>query len=1056
MTRCSLLVAAVSGLMLAWGAGAGRVAAQPCTADPATDWRTTIETSDTFMRHGTSVDEPRWVKFTIMLCDPGTVYFQNSWTRTFHYDFASARLRPFQGMSRAQFDAVTLHASGQQAVLGAVLAPGFGSFFESIGINEIAIQLVRQDAYPREQVRDWFNLVKSRISNPGNLPVLYFPTFEQQPSAQAERQWLSAQGIEVSGPERWIRQNACYAQGWAVGTLRFVPGAQVGAAYRAGTLRPADILLTDGVPSEVPPVAGIVSLAPATPNSHVALLSQTWGIPFVYLADTDGDRAEQLVGLPVIVRSYARQGICRADITDASRLPPGVVSELLAMKAIEPLDYDPVVLRGAYLSGVDGLGPADTARVGGKAANYGVLRRAIPAHVRPGAAVGFDLWAEYLAQPMLGGLTLRQTIDNRLAAFTAWPPADPAALATALGEVRNLFTSTSTTRFTPAQESALLAGLRSAAYGFNPDVKLRFRSSTNVEDTAVFTGAGLYDSFSGCLRDDIDGDAVGPSACDPAENSERGVLRAIRRVFASFYNDNAYQARRRLGVIESEVGMAMLVHHSFPDPTELANGVAVFTFSPGPFTSHEIDIVTQAGATSVTNPEDGSTPEQVRVFTSGSHIYPELVRSSSRVILGQTVMTYPSDYELLTTLMTTVANRFVSEQIVPAGQRFALDFEFKKTTAAGVAGGIEIKQVRRLPLPSNAPTVTPMLISRPVRWCLFQGETADVFSNHRAKIDWLISTDSVRLTDGALASGFLADLTGRLIAPDAGIGGCRIGTIAGRPGTFPGSAWSYDAPARTVSQRWRIDGVPNPRTHTLTIEAVPSAVSAAESPVVYLDDFGFGNRHLISLRTDFDQPVPIVDWQGQIVQTTMQTVALCPCPQASTLRVDREIVDPADGVTIATSFNWVPGGAAAGYTFDLASWNQTTITGLTPRPIVLRSSWSQTYRPGHHNFTESFIFDPRLEPGISPAVLQALSQRSIAYLLVPDFGGLDGDVRLMSDACLPCPADWDASGALGVQDIFVFLAAWFGGDPRADWDGDHAVAVQDLFEFLGAFFSGCP
>ena len=205
MPRCSALAAivlraAVMLSILAWGAP--RAAGRACTADPATDWRTNIEAFDSFMRYGGSSDEPRWVKFTILLCDPTTVYFQNSWTQAFHYDFAHTRLQPFQSMTRAQFDEVTLHSAGQQAVLGAVLAPGFGLFGETNPTNEIAIQLVRQDAYTREQVRDWFNLVKSKINNPTGAPVLYFPTFEQQPSAEAERVWLSSQGIEVAGVER--------------------------------------------------------------------------------------------------------------------------------------------------------------------------------------------------------------------------------------------------------------------------------------------------------------------------------------------------------------------------------------------------------------------------------------------------------------------------------------------------------------------------------------------------------------------------------------------------------------------------------------------------------------------------------------------------------------------------------------------------------------------------------------------------------------------------------------------------------------------------------------
>lgn len=55
----------------------------------------------------------------------------------------------------------------------------------------------------------------------------------------------------------------------------------------------------------------------------------------------------------------------------------------------------------------------------------------------------------------------------------------------------------------------------------------------------------------------------------------------------------------------------------------------------------------------------------------------------------------------------------------------------------------------------------------------------------------------------------------------------------------------------------------------------------------------------------------------------------------------------------------------------------------------------------------------------------------------------------------PCPADFNHSGAVSVQDIFDFLAAYFGGDPRADFNASGAISVQDIFDFLAAYFTGC-
>ena len=76
-----------------------------------------------------------------------------------------------------------------------------------------------------------------------------------------------------------------------------------------------------------------------------------------------------------------------------------------------------------------------------------------------------------------------------------------------------------------------------------------------------------------------------------------------------------------------------------------------------------------------------------------------------------------------------------------------------------------------------------------------------------------------------------------------------------------------------------------------------------------------------------------------------------------------------------------PKGIVAGYTAPLQRWEGTTLTGFTSRPIVLRGELSQTYRPGHHNFWEDFLFDPWLEPGVAADLLEELRGVNIRAIL---------------------------------------------------------------------------
>ena len=150
-------------------------------------------------------------------------------------------------------------------------------------------------------------------------------------------------------------------------------------------------------------------------------------------------------------------------------------------------------------------------------------------------------------------------------------------------------------------------------------------------------------------------------------------------------------------------------------------------------------------------------------------------------------------------------------------------------------------------------------------------------------------------------------------------------------------------------------------------------------------------------------PQPFVDYDGSLKSTTTDIVFLEPrraVTPGSTLV--RRTLGHGRGARVETSFYWPDEPPlAAGYTAPLVRFEQTTLTGLTTEPIVLRGYYSQTYRPGHHNFTEDFIFEPRLEPGVSPTALAELEAADIQLLHVqagfadPVFHvqGFDGKLR---------------------------------------------------------------
>jgi hypothetical protein len=690
-------------------------------------------------------------------------------------------------------------------------------------------------------------------------------------------------------------------------------------------------------------------------------------------------RARELVGKRVVVstRVEASSGDCTVRFVDVDSLSAAERAEIEALSVPPPIEIAPKLASGTFTIPTNGLLPDDIARVGGKAAHFGVLAAGSPDFVpTPAFAISFDAWDAFMDQPAPDGAagTLRDEIARRLEPF-AWP-ADLRALGSALEGVVDVIRDAEVPR---EVQDAMLEALE----GFEPMRRIRFRSSTNVEDSETFTGAGLYDSATGCLADDLDGDLAGPSLCNPEESGERGVFRAMKRVYSSFYAQNAYFQRLRRGVNEADVAMGVLVHYSVPDPTELANGVATLTVDSAE--ARRVDLVTQLGAVSVTNPDGSARPETVRIERYAASDYLQTVEWSSLVALGDHVLTWESDYRTLMDELNAVADEYA--RVTGRATPFSLDFEYKKIEGSGIS----LRQVRPLPTPDTTEDVTPYLVGEPTMLCVLPGEIADVFAIHRLKAQVALETGHGLLTPSTLSNQLYAALGVQYLGTSGPL------ELAGDPASFPGSVHTYAD--GTVTDAWSASG----GTWMLST-TVPQAMPRNASPVIVPADFGFG------LSVTWPQPVPYLDWlEGPQTRTEDSITLWTSCPDTSVLepgsmRVEKSYAGP-DGLSVATAY-WFPPqprGPTAGYTAPIVKWEGTTITGLASTPIVLRGYYSQTHRPAHHNFGGDYIFEPRLEAGIEPALLEELEELDVRYLVVVDLdsptdnrfwvAGLDGALR---------------------------------------------------------------
>ncbi len=1061
--------------------------------EPESAWEHTVAFPDDPFQSWTS---PAYVKFTI-ICkdgyDPNVVYYQDSQRYEFHYDFALEWLEPFVGMTIEEFDRVTLYAAGQQAVLGAVILPPW----HDPPLAEYDIQLVRHDAYSREEVVRWLKLIQSTVEADPNVTAYYFPTYEQYPVAQQNREWFESQGVRIGSTARWAEGNTIYSAGWALGTLKFVAGSEIQAAYIRGELTGEDILLTDGVPAELPSVAGIVTLTPATPNSHVAILARSQGVPFVHLAvAADAERAEQLLGGNVYLAANEESFGLSSPIKllDTGSLSPEDRATLLALRKSPPLVIQPVEHVGRFWADTNDLQPADISRFGGKAANFGILRRALPDDSPRAMAFSFDLWNAFLDQAIapvtplvlpagghlllwadddtdqgpchlgfrlsnggeaiglydsdgvtlidavsfgsqrhdvsygrsgdggsqwqffetptpgqanagtaeaaglvinefmawnkatiqdpdesgefadwielyngtdepvilsgmfltddldkptkwqipaaIAGPTLREEIASRLVKYSTYPPVEMQALASDLMAIRRIFMDTRVTDFSDELKSVVLDALN--AFGFDPNQPIRFRSSTNVEDSAQFTGAGLYESHSGWL---------------PFEFT---IFDAIREVFASFYNDNAFLERLKHGVDESQVGMALLVHHSFPDEIELANGVA--TMQRDRDSDWNVELVSQKGAISVTNPPADAVPEVMRIDATSWGPMVWLEQHSSLVSLREdTVLASEDEYIALYNLLVAAAEEYCRAE--PKSDP-VLDLEYKKVAPDGK---LIVKQIREIPQPGAAQYETPFLLGLPASFCTLQGRGSDVFTNHRLKSRWTLAPKGLWLTEENLHACLYANADIEYVADG------QVRQVSAPPSLLPGAEHVYEGPEWDFDQydlidSWCFDNLCNPRTYRLRTE--PLYQTMVPDPIVTFDNFRLG------IEVDYAAPVPF----GHAEATTTEAAALYR-PWVPNEQDPLEVCaldDPNTGVSLRTEFymrwSWDPSSPTS------IQIERTRIEGLTTEPIVLTGFFSQSVGGGSHLCPKNFLFEPGLEPGISPQILAELQARNIRLI----------------------------------------------------------------------------
>jgi hypothetical protein len=439
----------------------------------------------------------------------------------------------------------------------------------------------------------------------------------------------------LAANEPWLLQTELYADvklqalnpGVAFGTLRVVAADDL----VKGKVSFQDVVVLDRLPLELPLVAGTITEEFQTPLAHVNVLAKARKTPNLALKQARQDPQVapllgKLVRFEVTQGGFSLRAATQAEFATfwqkALSKPVQHPAADLSVKAVTPLDQ---------------LGFHDAKAFGGKAANYAELhnlwaqrKELVKAlsfgwqdtFTPGGCAVPFSAYEDHVTTtPMAvadcdaAAAECQKSTDVDLvgcqgahklclALVADAKPAHVKAYVAALLQ-RPEFTANSVVR------AAVLHGLRhriasapiAAAFAqaldamvqskFPSGQPIRLRSSSNGEDLAGFTGAGLYESYGAF------------------PTGEKKASARIGKTWASAWTLPAFEERTFWRIDHLDVRMGVLIHQAWPD--EIANGVLITANLVDP-ASWGYYINAQKGEESVTNPLGGITPEVLVAF----------------------------------------------------------------------------------------------------------------------------------------------------------------------------------------------------------------------------------------------------------------------------------------------------------------------------------------------------------------------------------------------------------------------------------------------------------
>ena len=600
-----------------------------------------------------------------------------------HYDFLREVFSEYYaGLTPQQYETMVLDPERRDYYAGALLrfVEPCGSVRYGFSVDQ---NLTQFDTISSDIVRQIGTSLKQVLPN---VELMYFPSSTEE--EQVAESW-SDDSVSVYTCQVPLDFES-YGKGETVGYVRRFTLEQYEEANRLGLIGWQDILVLEGVPFDLPGVvAGCITGTRQTMLSHLNVRANALRLPNAFVRDALTAFASlegSLVRLQVEKDGYTVD----TEVSYEEALTFWEARRPQLQEVYHPdSEYDELqTISDLSLFDENDRDIAFT-RFGGKGTNLSILHEILgPVHSVDGFLIPFSHYFHFMDSN-----SLTSTVDGRqqtltYSEFVNAMTQDERFLSDSAYRRQKLNELVYAMRYdssVPSGLTLLIASKVQEVFG-SENHMLRFRSSSNLEDSIEFAGAGLYDSISGCVGDSFGGNP-NASACDPKRTSKKTVQDALRGVWSSFWTPKAFDERLYYQFYSPEnTAMAVAVTPSFL--VEDANGVA-FTGLPTTAGSTDMLINTQLGDVSVVQPPTGVLPETVllRVLDDGN-VKVTPVSSSTLATSDEPVLS-DSLYEQMGALMDDVRRLYPYNYQGHDPDAVILDLEFK------VAGDTVIfKQVR--------------------------------------------------------------------------------------------------------------------------------------------------------------------------------------------------------------------------------------------------------------------------------------------------------------------------------------------------------------------------